>query len=81
MCWTGNEDDSDIFKDFDDDLPESTPPKTCTAFTLSNNMKEVFCIAESEHKLFMGSWYSKANSRTIVRDTSRAHLYEIRNLN
>jgi hypothetical protein len=30
------------------------------------------------HKLFMGSWYAKANSRNIIRDTSRAHLYDVR---
>jgi hypothetical protein len=52
-------------------------------FNLSKTMKETMYIVESSHKLFMGEWYPKAvrESKSMFRDTSKTHLYDIRNVN
>lgn len=81
MCWVGNaeeEEEDDIFKDIQGDFTDTKNTLTLTEFTLSNKLKELFSIAESNHKLFIGKWFIRANSRNIVRDSSRAYLYDIR---
>ncbi|KND01362.1 uncharacterized protein SPPG_03175 [Spizellomyces punctatus DAOM BR117] len=86
MCWVGNDEEADVFADISDDMSVVTEmgsggfvPEQ-TEFNLSKSFKEAMCIAESSHKLFMGKWYPKAvlDSRTMMRDTSKTHLYEIR---
>lgn len=51
-------------------------------FRLSKGMEAKFAISESNHKLFMGAWYPRVvqTSRSVMRDTSKTFLYEIRNL-
>ncbi|KAI8916522.1 hypothetical protein DFJ77DRAFT_483313 [Powellomyces hirtus] len=85
MCWLGNNEDADVFADFPDDMSVTSdgvagPTSELTEFQLSKSLREAICIAESSHKLFMGNWYPKAilDSRTMIRDTSKTHLYEIR---
>ncbi|KAJ3278016.1 hypothetical protein HK104_002737, partial [Borealophlyctis nickersoniae] len=57
----------------------STPP-TDPDFDLPKLTKQRIYISESSHKLFMGKWYPRAvtDSRTVIGDTSKGHLYEIR---
>ncbi|KAI8587477.1 hypothetical protein BDZ88DRAFT_239131 [Geranomyces variabilis] len=86
MCWLGNDEDGDVFADFPDDMsvvsdaPFGPTLQQPTEFQLSKSLREAICIAESSHKLFMGTWYPKAifDSRTMIRDTSKTHLYDIR---
>ncbi|KAJ3018422.1 hypothetical protein HKX48_002923 [Thoreauomyces humboldtii] len=86
MRWLGNEDEADVFQDFPDDMSVTTESVyggtgvEMTEFQLPKSRREAVCIAESAHKLFMGKWYPKAilDSRTMIRDTSKTHLYEIR---
>ncbi|KAJ3020771.1 hypothetical protein HKX48_000222 [Thoreauomyces humboldtii] len=86
MRWLGNDDEADVFQDFPDDISVTTESvygvtgAEMTEFQLPKSLREAVCIAESAHKLFMGKWYPKAilDSRTMIRDTSKTHLYEIR---
>ncbi|KAJ3153416.1 hypothetical protein HDU86_005246 [Geranomyces michiganensis] len=86
MCWLGNDEDGNIFADFPDDIsvissaPSGPALQQPTEFQLSKALREAICIAESSHKLFMGTWYPKAifDGRTMIRDTSKTHLYDIR---
>jgi hypothetical protein len=46
----------------------------------TKSLKQSLYISESSHKLFIGKWYPRAvmDSKTIVRDTSKVHLHDIR---
>ncbi|KAJ3046196.1 hypothetical protein HDV00_000007 [Rhizophlyctis rosea] len=86
MCWIGNDEDVDVFAGV---LSEEEMEKMSdlisgpqSDFDLSKSEKEAIYISESAHKLYMAKWYPKAvtDSRAVMRDTSKAHLYEIRSM-
>ncbi|KAJ1569115.1 hypothetical protein HK405_009653, partial [Cladochytrium tenue] len=80
MCWIGNEDDN-VFADFSDDEAMNSAEKPCFfELTVSSQLMRSFHISETAHKLFLGNWYPKAvsESRYMIRDTSKIHLYDIR---
>ncbi|KAL2911952.1 hypothetical protein HK105_208562 [Polyrhizophydium stewartii] len=80
MCWIGNEEDADIFAEIDiDTTPANAQPPTI-AFVFSKAAKEGLYISEASHKLFMGRWYPRVvqDSRMVMRDMSKTHLYDIR---
>jgi hypothetical protein len=85
MKWIGNSED-DIFGDIIDFEPDSiTKPVGKTEkseFEIDQKQREAFSISESAHKLFISKFYPRAvtDSKSMMRDTSKAHLYEIRNL-
>ncbi|KAI8837610.1 hypothetical protein BJ741DRAFT_663858 [Chytriomyces cf. hyalinus JEL632] len=82
MCWTGNEDEMDVFSGIEDDgfLKSVDEQDNQKYFILTKTKKQSLYLAESSHKLFIGRWYPKAvqESRTLVRDTSKSHLYDVR---
>ncbi|KAJ3056299.1 hypothetical protein HK097_007399 [Rhizophlyctis rosea] len=87
MCWIGNEEDVDVFagvlsEEEMEKMSDMTDFNSHSDFELSKAEKEAIHISESAHKLFVGRWYPKAvtDSRSVMRDTSKAHLYEIRSL-
>eukprot|EP00842_Homolaphlyctis_polyrhiza_P006339 jgi/Hompol1/6706/HPOL_001637-RA len=82
MCWIGNEEEADIFADIDFGTCANEPEAVTTAFVLSKAAKESLYISEASHKLFMGQWYPRVvqDSRMVMRDMSKTHLYEIRSI-
>ncbi|KAI9001650.1 hypothetical protein BC832DRAFT_533461, partial [Gaertneriomyces semiglobifer] len=79
MCWIGNEEERDVFDGIEDmsvDVRRDQNP-----FSLAPSMTQSLAISESSHKIFMGKWYPRSiiDSRSL-RDTSKTHLYEIRNV-
>ncbi|ORY46524.1 hypothetical protein BCR33DRAFT_130476 [Rhizoclosmatium globosum] len=83
MCWVGNDEDADVFAGLDDAFGSSeTDQDTQKYFTLTKAMKQSLYVAESSHKLFIGKWYPKAvqEAKTLTRDTSKSHLYDIRTM-
>jgi hypothetical protein len=87
MRWLGNEED-DVFGDIDDLKPEPLQRigKGITAkrseFEISKQQREAFSISDASHRLFISKFYPRAvtDSKSIFRDTSKAHLYDIRSL-
>ncbi|KAI8818785.1 uncharacterized protein EV422DRAFT_164939 [Fimicolochytrium jonesii] len=86
MRWLGNEEEADVFGDLADDVASVHDNGLGTTsdrseFALPASLRESLCIAEASHKLFMAKWYPRAvldSQRTMMRDTSKTHLYEIR---
>ncbi|KAJ3027387.1 UNVERIFIED_CONTAM: hypothetical protein HDU68_003900, partial [Siphonaria sp. JEL0065] len=82
MCWVGNEEDIDVFAGLEDaGFPVTEADQDAQKyFTLTKTMKQSLYVAESQHKLFIGKWYPKAvqEAKTLTRDTSKSHLYDIR---
>ncbi|KAL5040214.1 hypothetical protein BDEG_27600 [Batrachochytrium dendrobatidis JEL423] len=84
MCWIGNEEEADVFAEIEMDIPDCSD-SVCTkstAFSLSKATSEGLYISEAFHKLFMGVWYPRVvqDRRLVMRDMSKAHLYEIRTI-
>ncbi len=87
MCWVGNDEDVDIFAECTEQEPNTMTntqkeKRNGSEFILSKQMMESFYIAESTHKLFIGRWYPRivTDTRTVMRDASKTHLYEIRHI-
>ncbi|KAI8618934.1 hypothetical protein BC830DRAFT_1106372 [Chytriomyces sp. MP71] len=83
MCWKGNEEDVDVFAGIGEDEVvgrQEDHGNNVKYFVLTKAMKQSLYVAESTHKLFIGHWYPKAvqESKTLVRDTSKSHLYDVR---
>lgn len=43
-------------------------------------LRDAFMRSETRHKLLIGSWYPRAIDSRFIRDTSKHHLWEIRNI-
>ncbi|KAJ1344992.1 hypothetical protein BSLG_000507 [Batrachochytrium salamandrivorans] len=84
MCWIGNDEDADVFADIDmgNMSTVESEPTASTAFVLSKLTREGLYISEASHKLFMGLWYPRVvqDRRMVMRDMSKAYLYEIRTI-
>ncbi|KAH9268873.1 hypothetical protein BASA83_009161 [Batrachochytrium salamandrivorans] len=84
MCWIGNDEDADVFADIDmgNMFTVESEPTASTAFVLSKLTREGLYISEASHKLFMGLWYPRVvqDRRMVMRDMSKAYLYEIRTI-
>ncbi|KAJ3182857.1 hypothetical protein HDU85_002460 [Gaertneriomyces sp. JEL0708] len=92
MCWIGNEEERDVFDGIEDmsvDIrtesfsvaESSVVGRDQNPFSLAPSVTQSLAISESSHKIFMGKWYPRSiiDSRSL-RDTSKTHLYEIRNV-
>ncbi|KAJ3305249.1 hypothetical protein HDV03_001847 [Kappamyces sp. JEL0829] len=75
--WKGNDEECHIFDEIDS-FEVSTDTKM--GLVCNKECRDAWTKSETTHKLFMGTWYPKANDSRFTYRESKAHLYSIRDL-